>query len=93
MQASEKGTGRLPPPHTKDTIANEGASVMNNKTAKTDKTFGTLPATGAIVLKGPYAELAKFIDEIAEKKPVSVHLIYRRFSPGKLLVREAGDSR
>ena len=56
-----------------------------------DKPFVDLPASGAMVLHGPYCEVAKILNEIEARLPDNVRLIYRRYSPGRLKIVAEGE--
>lgn len=56
-----------------------------------DKSFADLPASGAVVLHGPYGEVASLLNNIEASLPASVRLVYRRFSPGRLKIIAEGE--
>lgn len=56
-----------------------------------DKSFADLPASGAMVLHGPYCEVAKLLNELESRLPENVRLVYRRYSPGRLKIIAEGE--
>lgn len=55
-----------------------------------DKSIGELQMSGAMIVRGPYADVARVLKEVESKLPEGCRVVYRHCSPARLKVIEEG---
>ena len=59
---------------------------MTTEVERDIKAFGKLPASGGVILRGPYGDLLEWLDEIERTAPATCRILYKTFAPGGLRI-------
>jgi hypothetical protein len=64
--------------------------TTNTNEVNLDKEIAQLQMSGAIIVRGPYADVARILKEVETKLPPGCRVAYVRYSPGRLTIIEEG---
>jgi hypothetical protein len=66
---------------------------MTTNNMEIDKNIARLQTSGAIIVRGPYADVAGILNEVENSLPSGCRVAYIHYSPFRLKIVVEGDSR